>query len=92
MIQVQLAAVMGRWQAQHNKPLSIPDLVEKTGLSRDFLYRFHNGTIQRLDLEKLGDLCSFFECTPNDLLWTEQPAPSPVEYKVNPGGTILREG
>jgi len=70
MIKSQLAALMGRWQAQHNESMSIPDLVRKTGLSRDFLYRFYNDEIRRLDLDKLAALCRFFDCTPNDLLWS----------------------
>lgn len=69
MIQSRLAARMGDWQAAHNRTLSIPELVELTGISRDFLYRFHNNDIQRLDLDKLERLCTFFGCTPNDLLW-----------------------
>lgn len=71
MIKSLLPARMGQWQAEHNQALLVPDLAEKTGLSPDFLYRLYNNTIKRLDLDKLEVLCTFFSCTPNDLLWVE---------------------
>ena len=75
MIKSQLAARMGDWQSLHNRTLSIPELARLTGVSRDFLYRFHNNDIQRVDLDKLGALCAFFGCTPDDLLWIPDPLP-----------------
>ena len=71
MIKSQLAGQMGRWQAAHNEALLIPDLADKTGISRDFLYRFYNDEVIRLDLDKLETLCVFFGCTPNDLIWVD---------------------
>jgi len=77
VIKSQLAAQMGLWQARHNEALLIPDLADKTGLSRDFLYRLYRDDIQRLDLDKLEILCRFFGCSPDDLIWlpdTDLPA------------------
>ena len=72
MIRTSLITAISRWQIRNGKKLTIPDLAERTGLSNNFLYRFHNSEIQRLDLDKLNSLCEFFECTPDTLLWTEE--------------------
>lgn len=39
-------------------------------LSVNFLHRMKHGEVDYLSLEKLGLLCEFFGCTPNDLLWS----------------------
>lgn len=79
MIKSQLAARMGDWQAANNKTLSIPELADVTGISKDFLYRFHNDEVRRLDLDKLEQLCQFFHCTPDALLWVPNDIP-PVDF------------
>ncbi len=71
VITSKLEAALGKWQARHNRRLSIEELEEKTGLSIFFLYRFKAGKIKRLDLDKLQILCDFFQVTPNDLIWED---------------------
>ncbi len=75
MIRPSLLSATSKWQIRHSEKLSIPMLAERTGLDKGFLYRFQNGEIQRLDLDKLATLCQFFACTPNDLLWVEDSSP-----------------
>lgn len=71
VIRCNLAAVMGLWQTQHNRRLTLRELAEKTGLSPNFLHRFQHGDVQKLDLDKLQSLCDFFRVTPDSLLWVE---------------------
>lgn len=71
MIKTSLLAAISQWQIERGQKFTIPDLAERTGLSQNFLYRFNRGEIKLLDLEKLGQLCIFFGCTPDDLLWQE---------------------
>ena len=71
VIKVKLDAVIRQWQAKHDRDLPLKDISQATGnlLSEPWLSRFKNGKMKRVDLEKLGILCAFLECTPNDLLW-----------------------
>lgn len=58
------AKVLTAWAEEH-----YPDV--DAGLSVNFLHRMKHGDIDYLSLVKLGLLCVFFDCSPNDLLWQE---------------------
>ncbi len=84
MIKSRLTAVMGLWQAKNNESISLRELAERTGLSRDFLSRFQRNEVRRLDLGKLQNLCTFFGVTPNDLLWEESDSESRGGHRRTP--------
>ena len=70
-IKSKLDSVMGRWVAEHNRSLSIPELADLMGddvITRDFLYRFRRNDMMLIDLKRLAALCQFFDCQPGDLL------------------------
>ena len=57
-----------------------PDI--DAALSVNFLHRMKHGEVDYLSLAKLGLLCEFFGCTPNDLLWSNgQPETVPPQEK-----------
>jgi len=65
------AKVLTTW-AEDNHPE-----VAEPGLSVNFLHRMKHNEVDYLSLEKLGLLCEFFDCTPNDLLWQSNGDESP---------------
>ena len=48
------------------------ELEEKTGVSRQVLDRLDKGKSKRLDFETVVKLCTFFDCTPGDLLYLDE--------------------
>ena len=69
MIESRLDALMGQWQAEHNRPLSVPELAEAIpGITADFLYRLRNNSLVRIDTRRLAMLCEFFGCGVGELL------------------------
>lgn len=69
VIEVKLDSLIRQWQVDHDRDLPLKEISKRTGLSEPWLSRFKNKKMKRIDLEKLGILCVFLGCTPNDLLW-----------------------
>lgn len=67
-IQSRLANLLGRWQEQHGKRLSLRQLAQHTGLSKNFLSLLYRNEIRRVDLESLDVLCDALGVTLGDLL------------------------
>lgn len=73
-INSRLANLMGRWQEQYGRRLSLRQLARDTGLSKNFLSLLYRDEIRRVDLESLDILCDalgvtlgeLLEYTPND--------------------------
>jgi putative transcriptional regulator len=62
MMKIYLSKLMGE------RRLKIADVARDTGISRGALTRIYNETAERLDVESLDKLCSYFGCTISDLL------------------------
>ena len=67
MLKFQLAEKM-----QAHSDLTLEKWAELTGLSVNFLFRFMHGKVVLLDVYKLAKLCQVLDCTPNDLLWSDE--------------------
>lgn len=50
------------------KHLNITELSEITGISRNTISNIYNEKTTRIDLKTVTVLCSYFKCTPNDLI------------------------
>jgi len=75
-VRVYLARLLG----EHKKKIS--DVSRDTGINRGTLTRMYYETIERVDLEVLDLLCSYFRCSINDLLEAESPnAKKPAELE-----------
>lgn len=66
-IRIQLAQL----RTQHNN-ITQAELAEKTGISERQLGELENGQASGIEFETLSKLCTFFHCTPNDLLTVEE--------------------
>lgn len=51
-----------------NKPLSLRELAELTGIQRESLRRFAANKMERVPLDIIETLCLFFNCSIGDLL------------------------
>ena len=77
MIKYKLDTIMRQWQAKHDRDLTLQDIHEHTknvappGLSMNFLSRFKNGQVRKLDLEKTALLCAVLGVSLDDLLWED---------------------
>jgi putative transcriptional regulator len=62
MLKIHLSKLMGE------RRLKIADVARDTGISRGALTRIYHETAERLDIEALDKLCSYFDCTISELL------------------------
>ncbi|WP_075202128.1 MULTISPECIES: helix-turn-helix domain-containing protein [Serratia] len=62
MIHCHLARLMGE------RKMKISDVLRNTGLSRNTVSLMYKETAQKIDIEALDKLCSFFECEVADIL------------------------
>lgn len=68
-IGLNLNVVIAQWEQAHpGEKLTLRRLSDVTGVNKNTLGRLRGGTAERLDLRTLDALCTFFNCTPNDLL------------------------
>jgi DNA-binding Xre family transcriptional regulator len=67
-------------RTQHNN-ITQAELAEQTGISQQQLGELECGQASGIEFETLAKLCTFFHCTPNDLLTLEESdkAGSPTE-------------
>lgn len=62
MIKCHLSRILGE------KRMSIKEVHEKTGLSRNTISNIYNEKAKMIDLDTLDKLCKLFSCTVCDLL------------------------
>ena len=53
---------------KRNGRLTYEELAGAVGCSKTTIYHMANNIRRRVDLDLLGALCDFFDCTPNDLI------------------------
>jgi putative transcriptional regulator len=53
---------------RENTRYKVADLARRTGMSRQALYAWLDGTLRSIPLDTLAQLCVFLECQPGDLL------------------------
>ncbi len=51
-----------------NGNMKIPKLSELSGINKNTLYSFYNGSLTRFDASVLERLCAALNCQPGDLL------------------------
>ena len=68
MIRSQLKVVLAQREIAEERPFTIMDLAEETGVSRQALYNFANNVTTRYDVHVLNALCRVLEVQLSDLL------------------------
>lgn len=68
-ITLNLNVIMAQWEQSHPaEKLTLRRLSELADVNKNTLGRLKSGAVERIDLGTLDALCTFFECTPNDIL------------------------
>jgi putative transcriptional regulator len=62
MIESNISTLMGE------RRVKVIDVARAIGVNRNAIDLLYKDEAKRIDLEVLGKLCDFFECTPNDIL------------------------
>lgn len=62
MIKIHLSRLMGE------RRLKITDVARDTGINRGTITRMYHETAERVDIEVLDRLCTYFECELTDLI------------------------
>lgn len=62
MIKCHLSRLMGE------RKVKIADVCRDTGINRGTLTRLYQETAERIDLEVIDKLCTYFKCEAGDLL------------------------
>ena len=62
MIKCRLSSILG------DRKLKIADVARDTGINRGTLTRLYHETAERIELDVLDKLCTYFQCEVQDLL------------------------
>ncbi|QLG89563.1 helix-turn-helix transcriptional regulator [Chitinibacter bivalviorum] len=62
MVKCHLSKIMGE------RRIKISDLARDTGINRGTLTRLYHETAERIELEVIDALCTYFSCSISDLL------------------------
>lgn len=64
----RLPALIGQKQSQENRVINVKILSQETGISRQTLYKWLEGKLDRFEAETIEKLCRYFHCDIGDLL------------------------
>ena len=76
MVKCHLSKIMGE------RRLKISDLANETGLNRGTLTRLYHETAERIELDVIDTLCTYFSCSITDLL--EHLPSTPTQSDLDP--------
>jgi len=68
MIRFKLKAVIESKEFERGQKISIKEIVEATGIGRTTLSKILNQKATNTTIENLDKLCSYFECSIEDLI------------------------
>lgn len=71
---IRLPELMEEWERKHGVKLTITDIHRATGISRDALTRLYKRETSLFAKSVIEDLCQFFDCDTNDLLYIDREA------------------
>lgn len=64
----RLPALIGKKQQEDNRVISVAQLAEDTGVSRETIYKWISGEANRFDGKVIEAFCRYFNCNVGDLL------------------------
>lgn len=65
---IQLRRRIAQLEMEHNRQITLAEVAELVGISRQAMSEIANNKIKQIPLETLNALCNTLACTPNDLL------------------------
>ncbi len=77
VINNRFAALLADRRIKERRNISLQEVAEKTGVSRQALYKWENNTVTRFDVPVIDALCKYFDVKPGDLFeYIEGEAPA----------------
>lgn len=67
VINNRFAALLADKRIKERRNISLQEVAEKTGVSRQALYKWENNTVTRFDVPVIDALCKYFSVKPGDL-------------------------
>lgn len=67
VINNRFAALLADKRIKERRNISLQEVAEKTGVSRQALYKWENNTVTRFDVPVIDALCKYFDVKPGDL-------------------------
>lgn len=63
----RFAALLAEKRIKERRNISLQEVAQKTGISRQTLYKWENNSVNRFDVPVINALCQFFNVNPGDL-------------------------
>jgi putative transcriptional regulator len=88
MVIYHIKDLMLKRSASIRRKITYEDVVQDTGLSKITLSRMSSKLGHRVNIDVIERLCTYFDCTPNDLMTIipDPPKPEPEPEPEPPGG------
>lgn len=67
VINNRFAALLADKRIKERRNISLQEVAEKTGISRQALYKWENNSVTRFDVPVIDALCKYFDVKPGDL-------------------------
>lgn len=65
---IQLRRLIAEREMKYNRAVSLAEIAELVGISRQAMSNIANGEVKHMPLDTLNALCNTLGCTPNDIL------------------------
>lgn len=87
MMKFRVREMIGRWEVENGRSLSLDDLAEQTGISRQVLAKMGDPRGYVTASRHIEELCHFFKVMPNELIVLDCPLGTPREHRPQGGST-----
>jgi putative transcriptional regulator len=81
---IQLRRLIAEREMKLNRSVSLAEIAEAVGISRQAMSNIANGDVKHMPLDTLNALCNVLGCTPNDILLYTPDADVKVLYPAEP--------
>jgi putative transcriptional regulator len=68
----RIPELIGQKQIKEKRMISIADIADATGISRQTLHKWLRGEVDQARFDTIRELCVFFECEVGDLLYLDR--------------------
>ena len=83
----RFAVLLAEKQVKERRNISLSEVAEMTGVSRQALYKWENNKVNRFDVPVINAICKYFDIQPGEL-FEYVPDEKPPE-KINFSGSLI---
>ncbi len=80
-LKVSIRMAKARYETRHNRRLTMQELADKVGVTRNTIQRWARGDVDGFKLGTLELLCRTLECDVYDVMWMEDSPDLEPEYE-----------